>query len=132
MPPKAGEYRCQKLHLMPGTAQCNRHVRFTPKSGDWRNQCRIRDGSADAAARYVAAFRKGFHETGRRSAELDGLEARSPAGWWRVRRQVARWPLSLMAVAGGRRFMLSRLIFVTVMASYGYSQAGKTGCSHVN
>jgi hypothetical protein len=70
---------------MPGTAHCNRHVRFTPKSGDWRNQCRIRDGSADAAARYVAAFRKCFHETGLVEAqnltvEYDWLEARSPAG----------------------------------------------------
>ena len=81
----------------------------------------VRDGSADAAARYVAAFRKGLHETGyvegqNVTVEYHGLEGqydRLPALVADlVRRQVARRQLSLLAVAGGRRFMPSRLAFV--------------------
>ncbi len=47
-----------------------------------------------------------------------------------VRRRAAC--LWLLAVAGGRRFMPPVLAFVSVMAFYGHSRAGKTGCSYVN
>ena len=49
-----------------------------------------------------------------------------------VRRQAAR----LASIAIGCRWRPSLyapvLAFVTAMASYGHSRAGKTGCSHVN
>lgn len=93
-------------------------------------------------ARNVAAFRKGLHETGDvEGTERDGRvppaggPIRSPADAGGRSGPADRrhaWQVSLLAVAGGRRFMPTVLASVTVMASYGHSRAGKTGCSHVN
>src|SRR5262249_20145997 len=90
----------------------------------------IRDGSADANARNVAAFRKGLNETGTIEGQnvtleyhwLEGQHDRLPALMADlVRRQVA-----VIATAGNVRVMNSRrLIFALIRSPRRRQRAGR-------
>src|SRR5262245_31847233 len=90
---------------------------------------RIRDGSADTAAHLAVPqrpprirLRQRIERDGRVVPLAEGSIRRPTAGRDLVRRQVARRQVSLLLVAGGRRF-ICRLAFVTLTSSYAHSRA---------